>query len=451
MSSTSPGRPTRAIHPGGASTVPPPTDRIVVQAVQPSTVRRPQDTPPPDQPQLPKWQDPTVSVHEGGLKPSGLFGSLKGRLARANKNTVRSLTRKDRLAYEDYWREAEIKRLISRLRYLGVTEGLQPTVSILNFKSGAKSTTTLYVGSCIAEYTRKKVVAITASANTATATLSRMAGVHAQPVSKFAADLSEDDTYRELSRSVQLNKHGLGIVGEFDPASEEDEPDYTIEQFRRVVRAHAISSDVILLDHGNDNPRGRGDIIPYAALDYSDVLIFTAKASEPISETTMRGTWHAYARDPRSAMEREALASEDYQSGRLCGLTISTANKVQESLVVHSGVRDHHRMNLLEESDEVMDESVNALRERQTRRSMIPWLGVQFDVPFEPYIATKVDDRYVPPCDLDKISREALLSYLRIAVGVFESHVRVTGFVLRKGNPHTIPAGPYGDSYEAIL
>lgn len=437
MSNTSPGRPTRVVQPGSANSVPPPVDVPVIQASQPHNVRPIRNDSSQGDSNLPSWEDPMISVREGGLKPSTPLGALKAKLTRKNKNPVMSLTRKDRLTYEDYWREEEIKRLIARLRYLGVTEGLQPTVSFLNFKSGGKSTTVLYVGSVIAEYTRKQTIAVTASANTETATLSIMAGVHAEPVSVFANSLNDGDTYRELSRVMKANKHGLRILGESDSTSDDNEPDYSVDEFRRVVRAVAISNDVVLFDHGNDNMKGGGDVIPYAAIDYSDVLVFTAMASAPISEKTMRKTWRSYARDPRSPDEREQLASQDYHDGRLPGLVIPTARKVERSLVVHNGVRPGEETSLLEETDEV--EIGDQSPEYPSRRAALPWLGKQLDVKFEPYIA----NRSVPPSDLDKISREALLQYLTIAVAIFETSAQATNFKLKKGNAHTTPAGPY--------
>jgi ATPases involved in chromosome partitioning len=400
------------------------------------TVKLVKNNAPQEELSPPKWEDPLISVREGGLKPISLLGTLKARLTLKHKNTVRSLTHKDRLVFEEYWREAEIERLISRLKYLAVTEALQPTVSFLNFKSGGKSTTVLYVGSVIAEYTRKQVIAVTASGNTDTATLSEMAGVQAQPVSVFASSLKAEDAYRELSRSMKSNRHGLHILGEFD-SEDEIEPHYTVDQFRSVVRGITIATDVILFDHGNDNMDVGNDVIPYAAIDYSDVLVFTATASAPISEKTMRKTWRRYARDPRSAEDRERLASQEYQEGRLPGLVVPTARKVAQSLVVHNGVRPGDESSLLEETDEIeMFGSDNP-----SRRTMIPWLGKQLDVGFEPYIANKS----VPPTDLDKISREGLRQYLTIAVAIFETSASVNDVKLEKGNPFKDPMGPYQD------
>jgi hypothetical protein len=333
------------------------------------------------------------------LKPS------KAQLAEIEEMHAEERRKADELARKAAL-EAETDWHIKRLRHLAAL-GIQPIIAFCNIKSGSKTTAALYVGSLIAEYTRKNVVALPATHNSATSTLAAMAGIaegETITISEYSNDIDEFGVYRTLSQRVPRTEFGLGVISE-DPNSTIDEENGTeavqreaYDTFDKVIRTTLPNVDVLLLDLGNDNIERYN--IALSAARFADVLNLVALKTATYSKLTMRKTFTGYSTGKALDLpeNKEPLPGERF----------SPSDKVLASNLIMSGV------GLGETID--FDELTRPPEQMMHAPDQVRWHGHGFCVPYDPYIAR--EDGSV--CDITKIMPETKLAFLRIAVASFE-------------------------------
>ncbi len=299
--------------------------------------------------------------------------------------------------------------LIARLRLLAKL-GIQPTISFCNIKSGSKTTVAVYVGSVIAEYTRKNALLLPATQNTATSTAGVVSGIdegNLITVSELSADIDKYGAYRVVSSRLPLTKHGLAVVCEdansVIAGDEEAEADYAKEQFDKIVRTLYPNLDVLILDHGNDDIRRNSIVL--SAVRFSDGLNFVSMAPTPISIKTMGQTIDGYNTD--------TITQSNSLENSLPGEAVSTREKVQHSIIAISGMRSVDNVDI----DDLTSNRLQSVQDDTPPQ----WDGKGFYVPYDPYIASEE----VSVCDLDKIQPETLQAFLEIAVANYEEAARV--------------------------
>ena len=304
-------------------------------------------------------------------------------------------------------RDAAIEHLISQLRII-MNSGVQPTISMLNYKSGGKTTTAVYMASLIAEYCRKTVLIFPSTKNSATSTLSRITGIQSGnmiTVRQLSQAIKDYDTYRALSQYVPRTVHGVGIISEDRNNQIEDETDYDVNLFDEVIRTITPNVDVLFMDHGNDNVERTS--ISLRATHMSDVLVFTSFMRVPMSIETMTDTYYWYSKD--DAYDGTPPSA----SVVLPGEQMSTISKLETALMAVTGVKP----------DDRQIDFGTLLRPQGFKR---PEDDHYLIVPSDPYIAQEQPTA----ARLDALQPETLLAYLQLTVTCLEQAARNQGYTV---------------------
>ena len=304
-------------------------------------------------------------------------------------------------------RDAAIERLIMKLRII-MNSGVQPTISMLNYKSGGKTTTCVYMASLIAEYCRKTVLIFPSTKNSATSTLSRITGIQSGnmiTVRQLSQAIKEYDTYRALSQFVPRTVHGVGIISEDRNNQIEDEADYDVNLFDKVIRTITPNVDVLFMDHGNDNVERTS--ISLRATHMSDVLVFTSFMRVPISIENMTDTYYWYSKDDGYD------GTPPTSSVVLPGERMTTISKLETALMAVTGVKpDDRQINF-----------GTLLRPQGFKR---PDDDHYLIIPSDPYIAQEQPTA----AHLDALQPETLLAYLELTVTCLEQAARNQGYIV---------------------
>lgn len=329
-----------------------------------------------------------------------------------DKRTIEDYYANDVLAARIAYANAYIKFLMDL--------GLQPILTFSNIKSGSKTTCALYVAALIAEISRKFVLVIPTTKNTATSTIGMMAGItqgRRITVRELSARIDEFGVYHALSKYVPRTHHGVGVIVEDKNMALASTDQYDLERFDKVLRTIRPIVDVIILDHGNDDIEPNS--IGLRGIRMSDVLNFVCMLETPISTRSMNTTIHGYFTD---------TATPEVTNHSFSGERMRTSDKVKVSNVIASGWRP---------SDGEVDFDVLTRYQNQsvTAPSGHSWEGNGFVVPFDDYIA----DRSVSITDLAKIAPETYLAYAEIAIANLERAAELEGI---KNVGASIPDAP---------
>jgi MinD-like ATPase involved in chromosome partitioning or flagellar assembly len=315
-------------------------------------------------------------------------------------------------------RDAKISELKHRLYWLAGIPGLQPIISIINIKGGAsKTTTALYVGTFISQVTRKTVLVLPTTSNTATSTVAAMAGMEPGTtisVSELSRDIKEYGAYRTVSNRIPRTKpFGLAVVSEDPDDNANVTNEYGVDQFGKMVETILPSLDVLILDGGNDNIELGS--VPLDAARRSTVLVFTSTADRGATVAKTKSTMAAYRTD--------TLIAENMGEH-----WVPTPEKVKHAIVVVSK---------LPQGAEV---DFDALTQSSTDSPDVPFEGRTMTIPDDPYMAS--DGGTVPVCNIDRIQPDTQLAYLELAVACYEQ----TAKLLKVELPEYAPT-----SFEAVV
>lgn len=306
------------------------------------------------------------------------------------------------------------QELIHRLKELAAL-GIQPVIVVGNVKSAGKTSTSIGVGTVIAEHTRKMVVAIPSTAHTATATIGVMSGVNGNVLTceEYLHHVDRYGTYRTLEERLPRTDWGLGVIVESSDSSANDADDALIVPYMRAIDVTLPNVSALILDLGNDNISKRSIATQAARLGHVLVLPFMLDA--PVTHKSLSMTMKGYNTDDGIPADVWAELYESFQNKATTGLSVSTREKVSHSILVATKASPE---------DEV-DFSHYALVDTQNTHAvdLPPWRGTGICVPNEPSIGRKVDGNLVP-FDYTAIQLETDISYLEIAVASYE----ITGY-----------------------
>lgn len=337
-------------------------------------------------------------------------GPNRKELAQRQREIDFQVAREEREAFEAY-----VANRVDRLRFLA-SLGIQPIMSFCNIKSGTKTTNALYVGSVISEITRKKVLVVPATQNTATGTTAVMAGISSAnsiTVSQLSRDIKDYGAFRVLSSRVPVTQFGLAVVSEDDNNVQVKKSMYAIEEFRELALTILPNVDVLILDHGNDDIQDGSVVLEATRL--SHVLNFAFDVTAPITRVMLSRTLRGYNTDTD---EVDMTLDPNTQTGR----STSTLDKVAHSVVIATKTSPGAYTDF---------EALTTPEEQSVHASPLPkWQGTGVQVPMDDYIATVMDGETVSICDLNKIDERTYLQYLEIAVANFEEAARVQGITI---------------------
>jgi len=296
--------------------------------------------------------------------------------------------------------------LIDYLRWLAAQPGLQPVINVGNIKgSASKTTVSLYLASVIAEFTRKNVLVLPTTNNTATSTVAMMAGIpqgDTITVGELSREIERYDSFRAVSNRVPRTRFGMGVVSEIPDDNVNVRNDYGAPQFVKMVKTILPNVDVLILDNGNDNVEMGS--IPLEAVRMCNVLVLTATANLAPTLNKVSSTMAAY----RSDTVRPEDAPESF---------IATPNKVQHAVVVVSNVPDTIEVDF--------DEITRPTNQSATAPPTLPFRGPTLSVPHDSYMAS--DDGSVSICDIYAIAPATLVVFLELAVACYEQTAKLIG------------------------
>jgi MinD-like ATPase involved in chromosome partitioning or flagellar assembly len=294
--------------------------------------------------------------------------------------------------------EFEVGCLEQRLRSLA--EKMQITICFLNVKGGSsKTTTSIYIGSIIADVTKLTGYVLPATTATETCNAAQVAGVDPQDtlsISQFAATYQTLESYRDLSRLVRPTQFGLRVIAE-DPVTEVSlDNKFSRMRFRQVAETLRRNADFVIYDTGNDNVARNS--VPLEAARGSDVIVFTATASNPETLEKLSFTMRNY------------LTDDGKPSGGLdwTQVQLPTAQKASKSIVVISRTG----------SKQGPSDFVPYVKHRDRRGTVIGDIGFDGDiltVPEDPFVAGNI------VANLREIQPETYLAYLELAVAIYEN------------------------------
>jgi hypothetical protein len=304
-------------------------------------------------------------------------------------------------------------------------------MAFCNIKSAGKTTDLLQVLSVIAQYTRRMVLAIPATQNSATSTLALMAGVPEEygiTIEELSRRIKELGTYLALSKEVPKTLNGVGIVSEdFNNALSVDN-NYNLEKFMELLLEVLPNVDYVGLDLGNDNIQN--DSIALAAARFAHVLNFCFLYKKAVATRSFHNTVQGYNTDLRPAdvegsPYREVLAST--------GIFTPTPEKVAHSIVI---------ANLAPLEEEIdFDEHMRPVQ-RAAAVLLPQWEGVGIKMPHDPYLDNEDASGVVKPVDLSKVSPVTHQQALKIAVANLQEAARTQGIDISRAPVFTPPPVP---------
>lgn len=311
--------------------------------------------------------------------------------------------------------------LIDRLRFLAAL-GISPVISFCNIKSGTKTTNALGIGNVIAQYTRKNVLLLPTTANTATGTAALMTGLSGNilRVSEYARNLKELGVPRTLGQRTPRTKWGLMVISEdLNSAANEDDAPKT-KQFMDMVDTTLPNVDVLLLDHGNDNISKWS--IALQGVRLSHVLNFPFMVDSPVTHEMIRSTVAGCNTDtgiPEDVM-RELYTP--FQNKDHSGWNVSTLEKVRKSVFLATKTKPRQHVDF-DFFTTPQNQSANA-------PAVPAWDGSAICVPEDPSINRIGPDNKLLPFDLDLLEQVTHIAYLEAAVANFQTTAPLQGINL---------------------
>ena len=317
-------------------------------------------------------------------------------------------------AYARMYFQAVTDYLIERLRYLD-NLGIRPIMAFCNIKSAGKTTTLLQVLSVIAQYTRRTVLAIPATQNSATSTLALMAGIAkgmGVTIEELSRRIDELDSYRALSTVVPKTPNGVGIVSEDTNNALNVNDQYNLNKFIELLLKVLPSVDYIGLDLGNDNIRN--DSIALAAARFAHVLNFSYLDRKPVTVRSLENTVAGYNTDTQLDLRYYRLDGfEDVLTHT--GIGTPTPEKVAHSIVIAN----------LAPIDAVIDYGKHMDPSQRVDSTLPQWAGVGINMPYDAWLDHADGSGEVKPVDLARITPVTHQQALRIAVANLEEAARV--------------------------
>lgn len=322
--------------------------------------------------------------------------------------------------------EAERQRFLTklnlsilRLRWLASVPDLQPVVTVANIKGGAsKTTTALYLGAVIAEYTRKFALVLPATHNTSTSNVSLVAGIKEGVTITFSElnrDIKQYGAYRALSMRVPRTPAGLGVVSEDVDEDINIVNTHTADDFKETIGTIRPNVDFLILDTGNDDINLTS--IPLAAVRLSTALVFTSTADAVYTQQKLPSTMRFYQTDTAWTRPAEEVDTP----------SVATPQKVSNAIVLVSKVRPDDHIDF----EDLVRSSVQSAHASPT----LPFCGTTMTVPYDDYMGRSVQylGRNVPPpCNIYKISQVTLMAYLELAIACYETSARLQGIDLQQ-------------------
>ena len=380
----------------------------------------------------------TWTVPAGGLRLA--FYNLKKLLYRDVKSN-----HEDYKVYRQYLRDveaalashpqlvsdAETLHLIARLKYLD-NLGIRAIMAFCNIKSAGKTTDLLQVMSVIAQYTRRTVLAIPATHNSATSTLALMAGINpdlAITIEELSRRIDELGSYLALSKEVPKTDNGVGVVSEDLNDALDVDNKYNLEKFIDLLLKVLPNVDYIGLDLGNDNIRY--DSIALAAARFAHVLNFVFLYGKAVPTRSFHNTVKGYYTD-RHPIDLDTLPG-NREILKSTGIMTPTTDKVAHSIVIAN----------LAPLQEMIDFDEHMRPEQKADAVPLPpWEGKGFHMPYDPYLDNADASGVVKPAHLDHVTRDTHKQALRIAVANLEESARVQGISIAGAPEFTPPPVP---------
>lgn len=305
---------------------------------------------------------------------------------------------------------------VDEIRHIA-NSGVRPIVSVVNHKSGTKTTNALQLASMISMLTGWRVYVIPATLNTKTATLAAMAGITDGTSIRELSDMVQTGrikNYQTLSAVASFTKppHNVGIFLEdltsnmvINEEGEAARTPYGTAEFQTLMRTCYPHADMWVFDHGNDDVETGS--IGHAAVQMSDTIVLPALSSSPHSLTSAKRTFLDYQPDVYAGLTENQVADR-YRDGLniMPGELIATRDKLSRSTLMMSGVNRYSReefANLVAPTSE---------RYYQYHRDHpITWSGVGLPMPGDRSV-TKKD--WV--CDLDRLGPRTYDAVLALSV-----------------------------------
>jgi cellulose biosynthesis protein BcsQ len=368
-------------------------------------------------PKQPKTAKPKRQAPPNAQLPKGGLPAVRYQINKliGRPDLVPQPRRKEQLAHDI----ADWER---RLIYLATRPDLQITISVANGKGTAsKTNTAVYIGSIIANLTRRSVVLLPTTTATATSTAALMAGIPFESrltVSQLSALHQAMGSYRDLSAYIPRTDFGLSVVSEETNDTVSVERRYGKRQFLELYQVLHANVDCLILDHGNDNVELDSIVLEAARL--SDVMIYPATADKPVTLEILGATISTYLSDLRNEK------NVDLANGRTrTEAEIPTRDKASNSVAVISGMKKG-------EDAEKYRAYVSRHNDEGRIIGSIGFEGSLLGIPFDPYIA------HNPVADITKIKPGTYLAYLQLCVTAYEKAAELRGINVRQ--PPRLPS-----------
>jgi hypothetical protein len=311
----------------------------------------------------------------------------------------------------------------ARLRWL--VQILQLRIVVIHPKGGAgKTTTTLGLGSVIAQVGNRSTIALPATRAKMTATLGMKAGIpqgDTLTMGRAAHKLAEIADYRSISGFLPQTNANLYILSEDQDGSIQKASDYGLKQFKLIADTIRPSFNTTIFDGGNDDIEDGSIVVE--AMRMADVAVFTGTAFKPDTLELLAPTIGVYTTD--LAQPGTIDWSRQDQAGLMREETeIPTREKANNSLVVVSGLKRGQKP----------DDFVKYLSRRDKSGRPVSsqgFEGTYMTVPYDRRLEKEV------VFDLHKIKLDTYTAYLDLAVAVHEKAARLRGIDLTKFNPPT--------------
>ena len=301
--------------------------------------------------------------------------------------------------------ESETEQLIKQLQFLD-NLGIRPIMAFCNIKSAGKTTTLLQVLSVIAQYTRRTVLAIPATQNSATSTLALMAGIPQGTgitIEELSRRIDELGSYRALSTEVPKTPNGVSIVSEDLNNALHVDNEYNLDKFVELLLKVLPNVDYIGLDLGNDNIRN--DSIALAAGRFAHVLNFSYLYNKPVTIRSFENTVSGYNSDHAFDINQYGVQGfEDILKDT--GIYTPTTEKVANSIVIAN----------LAPLDADVDYGKHMDPTQRVDSALPQWQGSGFNMPYDPYLDNADESGEVKPASLEHITDVTHQQALKIAV-----------------------------------
>lgn len=311
---------------------------------------------------------------------------------------------------------ADIHRREHWLRFL--VSKMQLTICFVNVKGGASKTTiAVYVGSVIANLSRRSIFLLPATQATETSTTARYAGIEEDnelTISELAARYEVLGPYRSVSAEVPRNPWGLAVISEDPDDKVNVGVEFRRQEFINVYTTLYPSVDAMLLDTGNDTVNE--DSVSLQAVHVSDVMVCPATVGKEATLELVSRTLNKY-------LTVSLTDGNIPESGGLVrtGSQIPVAEKAINAITVFSGTRP----------DETGDDYVHYTKRRDKRGNVLGELAG--DRGFDGEVLTVRDDPYIAEnlaCNIERIDLGTYSDVLDVAIAIYTKGAQLKGVKL---------------------